>query len=111
MSRCAVTFLWGCSSGILRESGQFEVSGTPWNYMVSGCPCLVAALWDVTDKDIDLFSKMTLNYLGLGPDSDPSGKSLTVPQAVAKARKACNMKYLNGAAPVVYGIPTRFSRE
>ncbi|KAG5734262.1 Separin, partial [Termitomyces sp. T112] len=52
LSVCAATMLWGCSSGALREMGDFDRVGTPFNYMLAGSPCLVANLWDVTDKDI-----------------------------------------------------------
>lgn len=34
--RCAVTMLWGCSSGMLREQGDFDPVGTPYHYMVAG---------------------------------------------------------------------------
>lgn len=33
---CAATMLWGCSSGALREMGDFDRTGTPYNYMLAG---------------------------------------------------------------------------
>jgi separase len=30
---------------------------------------------------------------------------MALDEAVAKAREVCQLRYLNGAAPVVYGIP------
>lgn len=36
LRRCAATMLWGCSSGALREMGEFDRVGTPYNYMVAG---------------------------------------------------------------------------
>jgi separase len=118
----------GCSSGKLTEAGDFEPYGTPWNYMHAGCPALVATLWDVTDKDIDKFALGTLERWGLlekneaSKDTNPGGrnkksKAKVAPQlsidegppalgeAVAKARNECVLRYLNGAAPVIYGIP------
>lgn len=33
---CAATMLWGCSSGMLRDMGDFDRTGTPYNYMLGG---------------------------------------------------------------------------
>ena len=68
-------------------------------------PTLVANLWDVTDKDIDKFTKSTFTKLGLD-EFKPGTTSMSIAQAVAESRDCCTMRYLNGAAPVVYGIPT-----
>ncbi|OJJ44901.1 hypothetical protein ASPZODRAFT_160438 [Penicilliopsis zonata CBS 506.65] len=121
LDQCAVTFLMGCSSGALTESGDYEPYGTPMNYLHAGSPALVATLWDVTDKDIDRFSASTLEKWGLlGTDSTKKGKSkatgkahddfpedtrVGLDEAVAQSRSSCVLKYLNGAAPVIYGIP------
>lgn len=119
LDSCAVTFLMGCSSGTMTEAGEFEPYGTPWNYMHAGAPALVATLWDVTDKDIDRFAKASFEEWGLlsktpGEGSKKSnlfGKNgasqarVGLDTAVSKSREACILKYLNGAAPVVYGVP------
>ncbi len=75
-------------------------------------PTLVANLWDVTDRDIDKFSQSVFDDLHLNADAvkqwraDGGGAERTsVVRAVAKARESCKLKYLTGAAPVVYGIP------
>ncbi|KAI9847875.1 MAG: hypothetical protein M1838_000709 [Thelocarpon superellum] len=135
LDRCAVALLMGCSSGTLTDTGEFEPYGTPINYTHARCPALVATLWDVTDKDIDRFSHAALKRWGLIPSSstyptsstskgrskekartqamkkdgtspspEPAGPFSLV-EAVAEGRKACILRYLNGAAPVVYGIP------
>ena len=104
LDRCAVTCLMGCSSGALKDAGEFEPYGMPTNYLIAGCPAILANLWDVTDKDIDLFTRDTLEKWGLIGQSGKPGISLV--EAVASARKECLLGYLNGAAPVVYGIPT-----
>ncbi|PLB46005.1 putative separin [Aspergillus steynii IBT 23096] len=109
LDRCAVTFLMGCSSGALTEAGEYEPYGTPMNYLQAGSPALVATLWDVTDKDIDRFAKSTFEEWGLiGGDGteEPNGKTLD--EAVSVSRRSCVLKYLNGAAPVIYGVPTVF---
>ncbi|RHZ44637.1 C50 family peptidase [Aspergillus thermomutatus] len=130
LDRCAVTFLMGCSSGTLTEAGEYEPYGTPMNYLHAGCPALVATLWDVTDKDIDRFAKSTFEKWGLIGERDTRDQRTTLPskgrsrsaktsgtessdpvtldEAVSKSRSACVLKYLNGAAPVIYGIPSVF---
>ncbi|ORY92414.1 peptidase family C50-domain-containing protein [Leucosporidium creatinivorum] len=124
LPRCATTMLWGCSSGLLKDQGDFDPVGTPYHYMIAGCPALVANLWDVTDKDIDKFAQQTFALLHLGMDSpSPSlassassskstslnSRGLTISAAIAQSRDAPLLKYLNGAAPVVYGVPVRFT--
>ncbi|RJE18208.1 separase, partial [Aspergillus sclerotialis] len=104
LEKCAVTFLMGCSSGTLTEAGEYEPYGTPMNYLHAGSPALVATLWDVTDKDIDRFARSTFDRWGLFGKS--SGKpGIALDDAVAGSRKACVMRFLNGAAPVIYGVP------
>ncbi|KAJ1968935.1 separin protein [Dispira parvispora] len=109
--RCAVSLLFGCSSGYLKPAGEFDPCGIALDYMVAGCPSLVANLWDVTDKDIDRFSKAVLEEWGLVPSSDQTkvgdskDKGCSLSEAVARGRDECHLKYLIGAAPVVYGIP------
>ena len=135
LQKCAVALLMGCSSGALTQAGEFEPYGMPMNYMQGGCPALVANLWDVTDRDIDRFSQTVLEKWGLflpaQPQSSPmkgsakvKGKSkmekservktcdhspLALDQAVAKGRASCRLRYLNGAAPVMYGVPVYLS--
>ena len=139
LDRCAVALLMGCSSGTMTEAGMYESYGTPMNYMHAGCPAVVATLWDVTDKDIDRFSEATLEKWGLFKQQQQleetstspvkrgspvkrarrrgeepkvatsDTKAMSLDQAVAQSRDMCIMKYLNGAAPVVYGIPVFLS--
>jgi separase len=75
-------------------------------------PTLVATLWDVTDRDIDTFAQSTFDKLKLNFDGVKARKSgtsnhtpVSVVNAVATSREVCKLKYMNGAAPVVYGIP------
>ncbi|PWY96341.1 separin [Aspergillus sclerotioniger CBS 115572] len=105
LDRCAITFLMGCSSGALTEAGEYEPYGTPLNYLHAGSPALVATLWDVTDKDIDRFAKSTLEKWGLVGSLEGA---VALDDAVCQSRQACVLKYLNGAAPVIYGIPAVF---
>lgn len=74
-------------------------------------PTLVANLWDVTDRDIDKFCQTVFDKIQLNPENvrtwngSTSTSSVSSVAAVAQARNACKLKYLTGAAPVVYGIP------
>ncbi|KAJ5698312.1 hypothetical protein N7462_000317 [Penicillium macrosclerotiorum] len=107
LTSCAVSFLMGCSSGTLTEAGEYEPYGTPMNYLHAGSPALVATLWDVTDKDIDRFATSTFDTWGLLRKEKSSSRvgEVGLDTAVASARGSCVLKYLNGAAPVVYGVP------
>ncbi|KAJ6016909.1 hypothetical protein N7451_000288 [Penicillium sp. IBT 35674x] len=107
LSKCAVAFLMGCSSGTLTEAGEYEPYGTPMNYLHAGSPALVATLWDVTDRDIDRFASSTFDTWGLFEKGKPHAQKSDVglDTAIAGARGSCVLKYLNGAAPVVYGVP------
>ena len=71
-------------------------------------PTLVANIWDVTDRDIDKFAQSVFDKLGMtregvGRWNDGGGTSVVA--SVAQSRDSCKLKYLTGAAPVVYGIP------
>ncbi|KAL8736616.1 MAG: hypothetical protein Q9181_002314 [Wetmoreana brouardii] len=135
LDKCAVALLMGCSSGKLTEAGEFEPYGTPMSYMQAGCPAMLATLWDVTDKDIDRFSETVLQKWGLfrggsppdgspvkkttrpkgknkarqSPPAPPDSGRVSLDQAVAEGRGSCIFRYLNGAAPVVYGVPVFLS--
>lgn len=105
LDRCCPTLLLGCSSGALEEAGDYEPWGTPVSYLVAGCPMLVANMWDVTDKDIDKFSSGMLERWGAFPVSNPGMKRMSMGDAVKSSRDECNLKFLNGAAPIVFGLP------
>ena len=136
LERCAVALLMGCSSGVLTEAGDFESYGTPMNYMHAGSPAVLATLWDVTDKDIDKFSHTVLEKWGLfsksqapttqspvkrtgrkkvktetnnDQDTEQGEGHASLDRAVSMGRDSCILKYLNGAAPVVYGVPVFLS--
>jgi len=95
---CAAVLLMGCSSGRLQFNGDFEPAGMCTAFLSAGCPALVANLWDVTDKDIDL---LTLKLL-VGWAKNPG---LSLLEALASSRDVCKFRYLNGSAPVCYGLP------
>ena len=77
--------------------------------VVPSSPTLVANLWDVTDKDIDKFSQSVFDKLSLNSMREKragnKNTNTSIVAAVAQSRDSCKLKYLTGAAPVVYGIP------
>ena len=95
------SLLIGCSSGALQMNGFLEPNGNVYNWLTCGSPMVMANLWDVTDKDIDLFAKSIFEKWGLFN----SDRHETICSAVKKSRDFCTLKYLNGSAPVIYGLP------
>ena len=61
----------------------------------------------MTDKDIDKYSQSVFDKLSLplNRNSMKEKRSTSIVAAVAQSRDSCKLKYLTGAAPVVYGIP------
>lgn len=103
MEKAAPTLLLGCSSAALRDNNLLEPYGTVYSYLTGGCPMILGNLWDVTDKDIDKFSMSVFEKWGLS--STESINTTDISDAVRQSRDQCKLKYLNGAAPVVYGLP------
>ncbi|XP_051271664.1 separin isoform X1 [Dicentrarchus labrax] len=95
----AASLLFGCSSAALAVRGDQEGQGIILNYLIAGCPFVLGNLWDVTDRDIDRFTKALLEtWLSAG-----SGAPLL--DHMGPSRQATHLKHLIGAAPVVYGLP------
>uniref|UniRef100_A0A3Q3JPP6 separase n=1 Tax=Monopterus albus TaxID=43700 RepID=A0A3Q3JPP6_MONAL len=95
----AASLLFGCSSAALAVCGDQEGQGIILSYLMAGCPLVLGNLWDVTDRDIDRFTKALLEtWLNAG-----SGASLL--DYMGPSRQATHLKHLIGAAPVIYGLP------
>lgn len=60
-------------------------------------------MWKVTDKDIDLFTKEQIRHISLAERGE------FLPFISNRARENCNLKYLTGASPVIYGLPVQKS--
>ena len=71
----------------------------------AGCPAAVGNLWDVTDRDIDRFSKSVLEKW-MANGGEGRGEAVCMAAAVAGSRQVCRLPHLIGAAPVCYGLPT-----
>lgn len=103
------SFLLGCSSAAMKYYGRLEPSCSVYSYLLAGSPLVLGNLWDVTDKDIDKFSKSVFEKIGLIKtlEGEISGYN-TVSNSVKASREVCHLTYLNGAAPVIYGLPVEF---
>lgn len=104
--RLPPVLLFGCSSGFLKPCGNFDPRGIALEYLIAGSPAVLGNLWDVTDVDIDRYAKDLLERSGVFGDSDP----VDLMAAAAKSRDICQLPYLVGAAPVVYGLPVVISK-
>ncbi|TKY84841.1 hypothetical protein EX895_005921 [Sporisorium graminicola] len=127
LQRCAVAMLWGCSSAMLHNNGEFDGTGTPLNYMCAGAPAMVGNLWDMTDRELDSVCEGVFGRLGLmeageraevkaaarNIKTDRNGNleasrapsEMSLARAIAESRNDCRLPYLTGAATVVYGVP------
>ncbi|AMD20691.1 HDL053Cp [Eremothecium sinecaudum] len=107
-NKLAPSFLLGCSSAYMKHYGKLEPTSTLFSYLLGGCPMVVGNLWDVTDKDIDAFSESMFKMLGFFPGESGNLEQKNVSEAISQSRDICHLKYLNGAAPVVYGLPLKY---
>lgn len=98
----AAVLLMGCGSGKLDQDGIFEPSGVILDYLITGAPCVLGCLWQVTDKDIDKYAGVLLSRWCA------CDKSL--PACAKVAQFSCKMPWLNGAACVYYGLPVHCQR-
>ncbi|KAG2386162.1 hypothetical protein C9374_002608 [Naegleria lovaniensis] len=100
LSRCCPILLMGCSSGRLKEYGNYEPNGTVLSFLLAGSPFVIANLWDVTDKDIDRLTEFMLEKWLCNNTQNQS-----VCEVLSKARDTCLLPSLIGAATVCYGLP------
>ncbi len=116
LQRCAVAMLWGCSSAMLHDNGEFDRTGTPLNYMCAGTPAMVGNLWDMTDRELDSVCEGVFGRLGLMEAKEraevkPAARNIkldrkgnleasrgptemSLARAVAESRNDCRLPYL-----------------
>ncbi len=73
--------------------------------MLAGCPTAIGNLWDVTDRDIDRFTKAVLHAWTTNENNEGKG-AMCMAKALHSGRGKCRLPHLIGAAPVCYGLPT-----
>lgn len=102
--RVPVVLLMGCSSGRVETSTGYPVTARALSWVRQcGAFLVVGNLWDVTDGDLDRFTQTLV--VGLVDEESRSAFP-----AMDRARASCKLRYLTGAAPVVYGIPFQTGR-
>lgn len=97
----AAALLFGCSSAALAAQGDQEGHGIILNYLMAGCPFIMGNLWDVTDRDMDRFSKALLESWFSAEPGTP------LLHFMGPSRQVTYLKHLVGAAPIVYGLPVQ----
>lgn len=90
--------------------GNFSISIYSNNFICIS-PLVLANLWDVTDKDIDLYIKGVLEdadlLLPIGVERltiQSTANYTTVIEKAHLGRQRCMLKALNGFAPIVYAL-------
>ena len=102
-----LALVFGCSSGkLFAQANPFDLNGTAYKFLLCGCPAYVGCLWEVTDRDIDLYSDRLMAHISdKWDEKNQFSKCKNICQAATLSRKACKLPFLNGAATVVYGLP------
>jgi len=90
--------LFGCNSARLLCMKNYKRNGFLMKHL-SRNSTVMGCLWEVTDKDIDIFSMKVIERLMKGEEC--------LGKLASMFRDAFKMKYLNGASVVVYGLPRR----
>lgn len=79
--------------------------------LTSFSPLILANLWDVTDKDIDIYIKGVLEdsdlLLPIGSETlsiQSTANQATIIEKAQMGRQRCYLKALNGYSPIVYGL-------
>lgn len=72
---------------------------------------ILANLWDVTDKDIDIYIKSVLEdsdlLLPVTSENiliETTANNSTIIEKAQLNRQRCYLKALNGYAPIIYGL-------
>ncbi|KAL0228533.1 hypothetical protein RCL1_004676 [Eukaryota sp. TZLM3-RCL] len=94
------SFLMGCSSSKLIKYKYFDPDAYFLNYFTFSCSSLISVvgcLWDITDKDLD---RITYDFLKNFFSNTQSASSL-----LPDSRSCSKLRYLTGAAPIVWGLP------
>ncbi|KRY41057.1 Separin [Trichinella spiralis] len=117
----ATVLLMGCSSGRLLYGRRYEQVGPVAYYQMAKSPNVVAALWNITDKDVDRFLDALLRiWLRFESPTKPDIIPATPLEAMQTrdllialnhARQFCKLKFLTGAAIVSYGLPVSSSTD
>ena len=104
----AFTLLMGCSTGRLSIEGPFEYPNMLLMLLLAGFPTIIGTLWFVTDSEINLFTMKLIQEIVKKDDllfSQGIERRNTLYLAFKQARLSCKLRYITGAAPIIYGLP------
>ncbi|KAK1425541.1 hypothetical protein QVD17_20895 [Tagetes erecta] len=106
LERCAACFVMACSSGAINFNGGYLYSSTPYNLLFGGSPIVIANLWNVDDR-LMIFAQELVDRWTNSKSNDHQ----RIGSCLNTVRDKCYDRYLNGAAPVVYGVPTKILKK
>jgi len=124
----SISFLMGCSSALLNSerNSLYDINGMIHSYILAECPNVIGNLFDVTETDCDRFTVELLNQIFSNKKLKQnhtiiskqyqtvplkenktilSKENKTILDYIQISRNVCKLKYLIGAAPIVYGLP------
>jgi hypothetical protein len=105
----------GCSSafGNFEFTGEYEFLGVSVSHLSGGATGIAANLWTVTDTGMTAFAdrllaplfKSTAAAAASTAPALPLARALALPDDMRSARAHCDFRFINGAAPVFFGLP------
>ena len=104
----AFSLLMGCSTSRLSIEGPFEYPNMLLMLLLAGFPTIIGTLWFVTDSEINLFTMKLIQEIVKKNDlrfTRGPEKRNTLSLAFKQARLSCKLRYITGAAPIIYGLP------
>ena len=104
----AFTLLMGCSTGRLSIDGPFEYPNMLLLLLLAGFPSIIGTLWFVTDSEINLFTMKLIQEIVKKDDllfTQGTERRDTLCLAFKHARMSCKLRFITGAAPIIYGLP------
>uniref|UniRef100_A0A1I7TKI6 separase n=2 Tax=Caenorhabditis tropicalis TaxID=1561998 RepID=A0A1I7TKI6_9PELO len=103
----AISLLMGCGSvRTIPQALGFDGKSALHDYAMAKCPLIVGCLWTVTDGEIDRFlMRMVDDCFQKTRVRNGIDKLRQLSEAMHEARSQAKLKYLTGAAVVMYGLP------
>lgn len=103
----AISMLMGCGSvRTIPQALGFDGKSALHDYAMAKCPLIVGCLWTVTDGEIDRFLiRMIDDCFDKTNSASGIDKLRQLSEAMHEARSKAKLKYLTGAAVVMYGLP------
>ncbi|CAO4360607.1 unnamed protein product [Caenorhabditis nigoni] len=103
----AISLLMGCGSvRTIPQAPGFDGKSALHDYAMAKCPLIVGCLWTVTDGEIDRFlMRMVDDCFEKTKSVSGIDKLRQLSEAMHEARSKAKLRYLTGAAVVMYGLP------